>query len=165
MKLKVNGEAQELSDLDPATPLLWVLRDRLQLVGAKYGCGIGQCGACTVLLEGQPIRSCSVSVGGVGDGEIRTIEGLAESPEKLHPVQEAWIDEDVAQCGYCQAGQIMAATALLEKNPTPSDTEIDAAMAGNLCRCGTYLRIRSAIKRASEKTFAGTAKKDREENA
>ena len=165
MKLKVNGEAQELSDLDPATPLLWVLRDRLQLVGAKYGCGIGQCGACTVLLEGQPVRSCSVSVGGVGDGEIRTIEGLAESPEKLHPVQEAWIEEDVAQCGYCQAGQIMAATALLEKNPTPSDTEIDAAMAGNLCRCGTYLRIRSAIKRASEKTFAGTAKKDREENA
>ncbi|MEE3328847.1 MAG: (2Fe-2S)-binding protein [Myxococcota bacterium] len=161
LKLNINGEVQEVSDLDPETPLLWVLRDRLQLVGAKYGCGIGQCGACTVLLNDQPIRSCSLSVGQIGEGEIRTIEGLAESPENLHPVQEAWIAEDVAQCGYCQAGQIMAATALLEKNPTPSDAEIDTAMAGNLCRCGTYLRIRSAIKRASQNTEAGApAKKE-----
>ena len=164
LKLNVNGESQTVTDLESDTPLLWVLRDRLQLVGAKYGCGIGQCGACTVLLNGQPIRSCSVSVGQIGDGEIRTIEGLAESPEDLHPVQEAWIEEDVAQCGYCQAGQIMAATALLEKNPTPSDADIDAAMAGNLCRCGTYLRIRSAIKRASQNPKTSASAKQ-EENA
>ena len=151
LKLNVNGREEEIADLDPATPLLWVLRDRLELVGAKYGCGIGQCGACTVLLDGQPIRSCSLSVGQIGSGEIRTIEGLAAGSDQLHPVQEAWIAEDVAQCGYCQAGQIMAATALLEKNPQPTDAEIDRAMAGNLCRCGTYLRIRAAVKKASEK--------------
>jgi isoquinoline 1-oxidoreductase alpha subunit len=146
--LNVNGETRTLAEVDPETPLLWVLRDHLELVGAKYGCGIGMCGACTVLLNGKAVRSCSVPVSAAASGEIRTIEGLAPATG-LHPLQDAWIAEDVAQCGYCQAGQIMAATALLESNPDPSDAEIDAAMAGNLCRCGTYLRIRKAVKRAS----------------
>lgn len=146
--LNVNGEKRTLADVDPETPLLWVLRDHLELVGAKYGCGIGMCGACTVLLNGKAVRSCSVPVKAASEGEIRTIEGLA-GPAGLHALQDAWIEEDVAQCGYCQAGQIMMATALLESNPNPSDAEIDSAMAGNLCRCGTYLRIRKAVKRAS----------------
>ena len=147
--LNVNGEKRSLGQVDPETPLLWVLRDQLQLVGAKYGCGIGMCGACTVLLNGKAVRSCSLRVSDAGEGEIQTIEGLAAGDGKLHPLQDAWIEEDVAQCGYCQAGQIMAASALLKANPSPSDAEIDKAMAGNVCRCGTYLRIRKAIKRAS----------------
>jgi isoquinoline 1-oxidoreductase subunit alpha len=146
--LTVNGEERQLDVADPATPLLWVLRDQLDLVGAKFGCGIGQCGACTVLIDGNAMRSCSVPVSSAAGRSITTIEGLAKDGE-LHPLQEAWIAEDVAQCGYCQAGQIMSACALLAKNPSPSDEQIDEGMAGNLCRCGTYLRIRRAIKRAA----------------
>lgn len=146
--LTVNGEERVLEDVDPATPLLWVLRDHLGLVGAKFGCGIGQCGACTILVDGRPVSSCSYPLSAAAEAAVTTIEGLGRNGE-LHPLQEAWIAEDVAQCGYCQAGQIMAAAALLDANPKPSDGEIDAAMAGNLCRCGTYLRIRRAIKRAS----------------
>jgi aerobic-type carbon monoxide dehydrogenase small subunit (CoxS/CutS family) len=129
-------------------PLLWVLRDHLDLVGAKFGCGIGQCGACTVLIDGAAMRSCSVPVSALAGSSVTTIEGLAKDGS-LHPLQEAWISEDVAQCGYCQAGQIMSAAALLAKNASPTDAEIDAGMAGNLCRCGTYPRIRRAIRRAA----------------
>jgi isoquinoline 1-oxidoreductase alpha subunit len=129
--------------------LLWVLRDHLDLVGAKYGCGIGQCGACTVHLDGVPMRSCSIPVGTIGAKAITTIEGLAEGG-KLHPLQQAWIDHDVAQCGYCQAGQIMTAAALLKTKPNPSDGDIDKAMSGNLCRCATYNRIRAAIHTAAK---------------
>ena len=129
-------------------PLLWALRDTLQLRGTKYGCGRGVCGACTVLIDGAAMRSCMTPVGSVGARRITTIEGLAPAG-RLHPVQAAWIEEDVPQCGYCQAGQIMSATALLASNPKPSDTDIDNAMSGNLCRCGTYTRIRSAIKVAA----------------
>jgi isoquinoline 1-oxidoreductase alpha subunit len=146
--LTVNGEERQVDVADPATPLLWVLRDQLDLVGAKFGCGIGQCGACTVLIDGNAMRSCSVPVSSVAGRAVTTIEGLAKDGE-LHPLQEAWIAEDVAQCGYCQAGQIMSACALLAKTPSPSDEQIDEGMAGNLCRCGTYLRIRRAIKRAA----------------
>jgi isoquinoline 1-oxidoreductase alpha subunit len=130
-------------------PLLWALRDILQLTGTKYGCGIAQCGACTVHLDGQPIRSCSIPVSAAVGSRITTIEGLAKG-EELHPVQKAWIELDVVQCGYCQSGQIMSAVALLETNTNPSDADIDAAMNGNICRCGTYPRIRAAIKRAAE---------------
>jgi isoquinoline 1-oxidoreductase alpha subunit len=149
--LHVNGRERPLPDgIDPATPLLWVLRDAFGLVGTKFGCGAGFCGACTVHLDGVPARSCLVPVSQVMTRQITTIEGLAGSDGRLHPLQQAWIDIDVAQCGYCQAGQIMTAAALLRQKPQPSDTDIDAAMAGNLCRCATYLRIREAIHAAAQ---------------
>jgi isoquinoline 1-oxidoreductase subunit alpha len=150
MRLKVNGKEHEVNGLDESTPLLWVLRDHLGLVGTKFGCGVAQCGACTVHLNGEPVRSCSIPASAVAGQAITTIEGLASAPDKLHPVQTAWIQHDVAQCGYCQSGQIMAAAALLKRVPKPTDADIDAAMGGNLCRCGTYLRIRKAIKSAAE---------------
>jgi isoquinoline 1-oxidoreductase alpha subunit len=146
MRLTVNGTAIEI-DADPDMPLLWALRDLAGIKGPKYGCGIAACGACTVLVDGQPVRSCSQPVGGV-EGEVTTIEGIS-SGGMLHPVQQAWLDEQVAQCGYCQAGQIMSAVALLDTVAEPTDAEIDDAMAGNLCRCGTYPRIRAAIKKAA----------------
>ena len=149
MKIQVNGQPHDVGDIDPATPLLWVLRDHLNLVGTKYGCGVAQCGACTVHLNGSPVRSCSVPVSSIAGQQITTIEGLAANG-KLNAVQAAWIEHDVAQCGYCQAGQIMSATALLARNPNPTDADIDAAMSGNLCRCGTYLRIRKAIHTAAK---------------
>ena len=155
MEIKVNGTSQQLGDIDPQTPLLWALRDTLGLVGTKYGCGISQCGACTVLLNGQSIKSCSFPVAGVGEGEVTTIEGLADSEGRLSPVQQAWIDNDVAQCGYCQSGQVMAAEALLRNNSNPSDEEIDAAMESNLCRCGTYVRIKDAVKSAASTLSLG----------
>jgi isoquinoline 1-oxidoreductase alpha subunit len=147
MKLNINDNDLEVR-VDPETPLLWVLRDQLSLTGTKFGCGKGLCGACTVHADGQPIRSCSVPVSAVADMAITTIEGLGQGE---HPVQQAWRELDVPQCGYCQSGQIMAAVALLESNPRPDDADIDTAMAGNLCRCGTYVRIRAAIHRAAEK--------------
>ena len=147
--LQINGQTMDVGDIDPSTPLLWVLRDELGLVGTKYGCGIAQCGACTVHLNGAPVRACQLPVGNLSNEKITTIEGLASSEGVLTPVQEAWIEHDVAQCGYCQAGQIMSASALLENNSSPSDAEIDAAMSGNICRCATYTRIRKAIKTAS----------------
>jgi isoquinoline 1-oxidoreductase alpha subunit len=147
INLNINGKQQAV-DVDPKTPLLWVLRDHLDLVGAKYGCGMAQCGACTVILEGNAVRSCSLPVSSVANKKITTIEGLSANGD--HPVQKAWIEHDVAQCGYCQAGQIMAAVALLEKKPNPSDEEIETAMNGNICRCGTYLRIKAAINTAAK---------------
>lgn len=150
LRLKVNGKERTIDDVDPSTPLLWVLRDSLGLVGTKYGCGIAQCGACTVHLNGSPVRSCRIPVSTAANMDIVTIEGLAGADGPLHPLQQAWIDHDVAQCGYCQAGQIMTAAALLRKNPAPSDADIDTAMAGNLCRCATYQRIRAAIHSAAE---------------
>ena len=144
--LHVNGKLQAV-DVEPDTPLLWALRDTLGLVGAKYGCGLGQCGACTVHLDGVPARSCLTPVSGVGKQKITTIEGL--DAQARHPLQLAWQELDVPQCGYCQSGQIMSACALLKQHPKPSDAQIDEAMAGNLCRCATYTRIRRAIKRAS----------------
>lgn len=155
MRLNVNGKDHVLSDVDEATPLLWVLRDHLGLVGTKYGCGVAQCGACTVHLNGTPVRSCSIPVTAVAGQKIATIEGLAGKDGKLSAVQAAWIEHDVAQCGYCQAGQIMSATALLKSNPNPTDADIDAAMGGNLCRCGTYIRIRKAIHAAAAGSKAG----------
>lgn len=146
--LHVNGRKQSI-EADPDTPLLWALRDNLNLVGAKYGCGIAQCGACTVHLNGAPVRSCMTPVSAVGDGKIVTIEGLSKDGE--HPVQQAWEEVDVAQCGYCQTGQIMSAIALLRSNPKPTDEDIDTYMAGNICRCGTYIRIRKAIHLAAQK--------------
>jgi isoquinoline 1-oxidoreductase alpha subunit len=146
LKLTVNNVAKTV-DVPPDTPLLWVLRDVLDLKGAKYGCGMGVCGACTVLADGRAIRSCMTHVGSVAGQSITTIEGL--SPDGLHPVQAAWKTIDVPQCGYCQSGQIMAATALLERTPHPTDAEIDTAMSGNICRCGTYPRIRQAIHQAA----------------
>lgn len=148
LRLRVNGRQHTLEGVDAKTPLLWVLRDELGLVGAKYGCGISQCGACTVHVDGAPVRSCSYPVASVS-GEVTTIEGLAAANGDLTPVQQAWVDLDVAQCGYCQSGQIMAAEALLRSNPEPTDADIDAAMAPNICRCGTYLRIRQAVKAAA----------------
>lgn len=147
LTLNVNGVDRSL-DVDPATPLLWVLRDTIGLTGTKYGCGMALCGACTVHLDGQPVRSCIMPVGTVGAAKVTTIEGL--SPDRSHPVQRAWIELDVPQCGYCQSGQIMSASALLAQTPRPTDADIDAAMAGNICRCGTYQRIRAAIHRAAE---------------
>ena len=147
IKLKVNGKNQQF-DGDADTPLLWVLRDELDLKGTKFGCGMGLCGACTVHLDGQPMRSCSTPVSAAANKSVTTIEGL--SPDGSHPVQIAWQDLDVPQCGYCQAGQIMSACALLAKTPKPTDAQIDSAMNGNLCRCGTYLRIRAAIHKAAE---------------
>jgi isoquinoline 1-oxidoreductase alpha subunit len=146
LKLTVNHVARTV-DASPDTPLLWVLRDILDLKGAKYGCGLGLCGACTVLVGGRVTRSCTTPVSSVGSENVTTIEGL--SPDGLHPVQVAWEALDVPQCGYCQAGQIMAAAALLERTPHPTDAEIDTAMSGNLCRCGTYPRIRQAIHEAA----------------
>lgn len=143
---RVNGREQTV-DTDPNTPLLWVLRDELHMTGTKFGCGIAQCGACTVHVDGNPIRSCSMPVSAAAGKEVSTIEGL--SGDRTHPLQLAWIAEEVPQCGYCQSGQIMSAAALLERNPHPSDEDIDTAMAGNICRCGTYNRIRAAIKRAA----------------
>jgi isoquinoline 1-oxidoreductase subunit alpha len=145
--LKINGKSRAV-DLDPSTPILWVLRDHLNMPGTKYGCGMAQCGACTVHLDGTAVRSCSISVSAVGKSTITTIEGLSENG--THPVQKAWIEHDVAQCGYCQSGQIMSAAALLKDNPKPSDADIDNAMSGNICRCGTYIRIKEAIKTASQ---------------
>jgi aerobic-type carbon monoxide dehydrogenase small subunit (CoxS/CutS family) len=144
--LNINGKTQEI-DVDPNTPMLWVLRDHLKLVGTKYGCGIAQCGACTVHLGNNAVRSCQLPVSSIGEQEITTIEGLSEHGD--HPVQKAWLEIDVPQCGYCQAGQIMTAAALLEKNPNPSDSEIETAMNGNICRCGTYIRIKKAVKMAA----------------
>ena len=147
--ININGVVSKI-DADPDTPILWVLRDHLDLVGTKYGCGIAQCGACTVHLNGSAIRSCSVAISAVGDQAITTIEGISKSTSTLENiVKEAWLTHDVAQCGYCQSGQIMNATALLKTNSNPSDEEIDRAMTGNICRCGTYTRIKTAIKTAA----------------
>jgi isoquinoline 1-oxidoreductase alpha subunit len=145
--LKINGTEHTL-DVPDDMSLLWALRDKLNMTGTKYGCGIGECGTCTVLVDGRPVRSCLRSAERTQGREIMTIEGL--SPDASHPVQKAWHEEDVPQCGYCQGGQVLAAVALLEKNPNPDDAAIDEAMSGNLCRCGTYVRIRKAIKRAAE---------------
>ncbi|MCG6188841.1 (2Fe-2S)-binding protein [Maribellus maritimus] len=144
--LNINGKQQQV-DVDPSTPMLWVLRDHLNLVGTKFGCGVAQCGACTILLDGMAVRSCITFVDSVGDKKITTIEGLSENGD--HPLQQAWLEHDVPQCGYCQAGQIMNAAGLLIANPHPSDEDIETAMHGNLCRCGTYTRIKAAIKTAS----------------
>ncbi|NNE33723.1 MAG: (2Fe-2S)-binding protein [Rhodothermales bacterium] len=144
--LKVNGRNHQV-DVDADTPILWVLRDHLDLVGTKFGCGIAQCGACTIHLNGMAIRSCTIPISTVGDQAITTIEGLSD--DGGHKLQQAWIEHDVPQCGYCQAGQIMTAAAFLSRTPKPTDAEIDEAMFGNLCRCGTYLRIRAAIRTAA----------------
>jgi isoquinoline 1-oxidoreductase alpha subunit len=146
MKLDINGAVREV-DASDDMPLLWVLRDLLQLSGTKYGCGMAQCGACTVHLDGNPVRACVTPVSSVGARKVTTIEGL--SPDGSHPVQRAWAEADVVQCGYCQSGQIMTAVALLEKKPEPTDSDIDAALSGNICRCGTYCRVREAIHLAS----------------
>lgn len=145
--ISINGKSHRL-DVDPNTPLLWVLRDHMKLVGTKYGCGIAQCGACTVHFNGSAVRSCQVPISAVEDNQITTIEGLSEKGD--HPVQKAWLEHDVPQCGYCQAGQIMSAASLLKSNPSPSDAEIENAMNGNICRCGTYNRIKAAIKTAAD---------------
>jgi len=145
-QLQINGQSLPV-DAPADTPLLWILRDQLGLVGTKFGCGIGQCGACTIHVDGTPLRSCQLPVKTAAGLKITTIEGL--SSDGSHPLQQAWIEHDVPQCGYCQAGQIMTAAALLQNNPHPSDDEIDSALAGNLCRCGTYLRIRAAVKTAA----------------
>ncbi len=145
--LTVNGESRTV-DVDSDTPLLWVLRDALNLKGTKYGCGMAMCGACTVHIDGRPVRSCVTPVSSLGNGSVTTIEAIGET-EVGQRVQTAWLDVDVMQCGYCQAGQVMSAAALLERNPQPSDQDIDAAMNGNICRCATYNRIRSAIKQAA----------------
>ena len=153
MRLTVNGVEHEV-DVTPAMPLLWVLRDELNITGPKYGCGIAQCGACTVHVDGTAVRSCQLAIGDLAGGEVTTIEGLGE-PESLHVVQQAWIEHQVAQCGYCQSGQIMQAASFLDLNPEPTDDEIDAAMSANLCRCGTYPRIRAAIHTAAKKLQEG----------
>ena len=149
MRLTVNGEEHDV-DVEPDMPLLWVLRDELNITGPKYGCGIAQCGACTVHVDGMAVRSCQLSVGDLAGGEVTTIEGLGQ-PGALHAVQQAWVENQVAQCGYCQAGQVMQAASLLDMNPQPTDDDIDAAMSGNLCRCGTYPRIRAAVHAAAKK--------------
>ena len=148
IKLNVNGKIHDV-EVDPSTPLLWVIREQLGLTGTKFGCGISQCGACTVHLNGTPIRSCVTPVQVAVDQLITTIEGVKTYNDELHPVQQAWIDEQVPQCGYCQSGQIMSAIALLDSNPSPTDVDIDNAMSGNICRCGTYPRIRRGIKWAA----------------
>ncbi len=146
--LNINGETHAV-DVDPATPLLWVIREQIGLAGTKYGCGIAQCGACTVHLNGAAIRSCVTPVQAADKQQVTTIEGIGGDNGALHPVQQAWIDEQIPQCGYCQSGQIMSATALLTENPSPSGEDIDRAMSGNVCRCGTYGRIRKGIERAA----------------
>ena len=145
-KLTINSAEYQV-DVTPDTPVLWVLRDHIQLLGTKYGCGIGQCGACTIHLDGEATRSCLLPISAIGDKKITTIEGLSEKAD--HPIQKAWLEHDVPQCGYCQAGQMMNAASLLAKNSNPSDGEIESAMNGNLCRCGTYIRIKAAIKTAA----------------
>ncbi len=145
--LKINGVTKRV-DVDPTTPMLWVLREHLNMPGTKYGCGIAMCGACTIHLNGNAVRSCQLRVSSIGDKEITTIEGLSVNGD--HPVQKAWLEHDVAQCGYCQTGQIMTAAALLRSNPNPTDAQIEASMSGNICRCGTYLRIKDAIKSAAK---------------
>jgi isoquinoline 1-oxidoreductase alpha subunit len=147
MILKINGRSYDV-DIQPDMPVLWVLRDVLGLTGTKFGCGIAQCGACTIHVDGQAVRSCVLPAGGVGDAAITTIEAIGATPEGAK-VQKAWLDREVVQCGYCQSGQIMSATALLVQTPKPTDPDIDAAMAGNICRCGTYVRIRAAIHEAA----------------
>ena len=147
--LKINGQQHSL-DVEAEMPLLWAIRNEIGLTGTKSGCGIAQCGACTVLMDGKPVRSCSLPVASAQNHEITTIEGLAHDGV-LNKVQQAWVAEDVPQCGYCQSGQVLAATALLTRTPNPDESDIDAAMAGNICRCGTYVRIRRAIKRAAGK--------------
>jgi isoquinoline 1-oxidoreductase alpha subunit len=154
LRLNVNDKEHVIEDVEDSTPLLWVLRDRLGLVGTKFGCGGGFCGACTVHLNGRPIRSCLTPASAVTGQAVTTIEHLAPESGTLHPLQQAWIEHDVPQCGYCQAGQLMSAAALLERNASPSDADIDMAMRGNLCRCGTYQRIRAAIHSAAEKLAA-----------
>lgn len=146
--IKVNGKSQQV-EAEPNTPILWVLRDHLNLLGTKYGCGVAMCGACTIHLNGTAIRSCQLPISSVGNSEITTIEGISE--EGNHIVQEAWKEVDVAQCGYCQTGQIMSAVSFLRDNPNPTDEDIESAMGGNICRCGTYLRIKKAIKLAASK--------------
>ena len=153
MEISVNGEKREI-DVAPDMPLLWVLRDELGIMGPKYGCGIAQCGACTVHVDGMAVRSCQLAIGDLAGGEVTTIEGLG-TPDALHAVQEAWIEEQVAQCGYCQSGQIMQAASLLDADISPTDEKIDAVMSGNLCRCGTYPRIRAAVKSAATKLQEG----------
>ena len=147
-RFTVNGEARAV-DMDPTTPLLWVLREQLKLNGTKFGCGIAQCGACTIHLNGAPVRSCSTPLAAAEGAELTTIEGVASEDGGRHPVQDAWVKHQVPQCGYCQSGQIMSAVALLRDNPNPTDADIDAAMSGNICRCGAYGRIRQAIKTAA----------------
>jgi aerobic-type carbon monoxide dehydrogenase small subunit (CoxS/CutS family) len=147
--LKVNGKELKV-DVDPGTPLLWVLRDHLDLTGTKYGCGAGACGACTVHVNGRSLKSCQLPVSAIGSQEVTTIEGISE--KEIHPVQQAWLEVDVAQCGYCQTGQIMSAIALLKNKPSPTDEDIDMYMSGNICRCGTYIRIKQAIKKAAQTT-------------
>lgn len=149
MEITVNDQTYSV-DVEPDMPLLWVLRDELGITGPKYGCGIAQCGACTVHVNGYAVRSCQLAVGDLGSSKVSTIESLG-TPDSLHVVQEAWIEHQVAQCGYCQSGQIMQAASLLSTNPNPSDDQIDAAMSGNLCRCGTYPRIKAAVKSAAKK--------------
>jgi len=145
--LKINGETKKV-DVEPMTPVLWVLREHLNLTGTKYGCGVAACGACTIHLDGAAVRSCQLPVTAIGTKSITTIEGLSANGD--HPVQKAWLEHDVAQCGYCQTGQIMSAAALLKTNPNPTEAQIETAMTGNICRCGTYLRIRDAIKSAAK---------------
>jgi len=144
--IKINGKEHQV-DVAPDTPMLWVLRDHFKLLGTKYGCGVGQCGACTIHVNGSATRSCQLPISSIGDSGITTIEGLAEKAD--HPIQQAWLEHDVPQCGYCQAGQMMNAASLLKDNPNPSDNDIDMAMNGNICRCGTYVRIKAAIKTAA----------------
>lgn len=148
-ELNINGKSHKVKDVDPTMPLLWILRDILGLTGTKYSCGDGSCGTCVILMNGMPMRSCVLPVAAAMSAEIITIEGLSEDGD--HPVQEAWIEEDVAQCGFCQGGIILETVALLKKNPDPSDQQIDQALAGNLCRCGTYPRIRKAVKNAARR--------------
>lgn len=147
-KFVINGEAQEV-DVDPSTPLLWVIREKLGMTGTKFGCGMAQCGACTIQIDGAAVRSCVMPVAAAEGRDITTIEGLAPDEETLHPLQAAWIEHQVPQCGYCQSGQLMSAAALLAENPNPSDEDIDRAMDGNICRCGMYGRIKAAIKTAA----------------
>ena len=151
VQLRINGQAKTV-DIDPETPLLWAIREQLGLTGTKFGCGASLCGACTVHVDGQAIRSCVTAVGDVDGSDVTTIEGIAASDGTLHAVQAAWIKHQVPQCGYCQSGQIMSAVALLSENPDPSDAEIESFMAGNICRCGMYSRIKAAIKTAAKET-------------
>jgi isoquinoline 1-oxidoreductase alpha subunit len=148
MEISVNGASFDI-DVEPDMPLLWVLRDELSITGPKYGCGIAQCGACTVHVDGVAVRSCQLAIGDLAGGDVTTIEGLG-TPDAMNKVHEAWLEHQVAQCGYCQSGQIMQAASFLDTNPEPTDDQIDAAMSGNLCRCGTYPRIRAAVKTAAK---------------